>query len=63
MQMKSLVEQICDLEDELLEIRQRFDELDEMEEDDSDFDEEEYNKLEEEIEQKGELLIDLRSKQ
>ena len=34
-----------------------------MEEDDSDFDEEEYNKLEEEIEQKGELLIDLRSKQ
>ena len=60
--MKSLLEQICDLDDDLLEKRQRFDELDDMEEDDSDFDEDEYNKLEKEIDEKGEMLINFRSK-
>ena len=33
-----------------------------MEEDDSDFDEDEYNKLEKEIDEEGEELINLRSK-
>ena len=51
-----------ELEDDLLEKRQRFEQLDEMSEDDKDFDEDEYDNLEMEIEAKADALIDLRSK-
>ena len=52
--MRSMLEQVCELEDIILEKRARFEELDEMDEDDPEFDENEYEKLEEEIEELGE---------
>ena len=61
-EFKSLVMQVSILEDELLIMNQRWDKLDAMAYDNPKFNEEEYNRLEEEIEEKHNLLMDLRSK-
>ena len=50
-----------ELEDDLMEMKKRYDELDAMDEDDKNFDEDEFDNLEEAIESKEEMLMALRS--
>ena len=50
------------MEDELLELKARFEKLDNMDDNDPKFNEEEYEALEEVIELKDNLVVDLRSK-
>ena len=61
-EIQSLRGQICQLEDELMDLKQRFEELDDMSESNSQFNEDEYENLEETIDMKDEQLIDLRSR-
>ena len=58
----SLVMQVSQLEDELLVLNQKWEKLDKLDWDDPKFNEAEYNRLEEEIEDKHNTLMDLRSK-
>ena len=61
-EFRSLVMQVSCLEDELLVLNQRWDNMDKLDWDDPKFNEAEYNRLEEEIEEKHNVLMDLRSK-
>ena len=51
---------MTNLEDELMELKFKFDKMDAMDENDPKFNEDEYNNLEEIIDIKDEQLIDLR---
>ena len=59
--MLNLHEQQAELEDDLIEMKMRFDVLEEMDEEDPAFDEDEYDNLEESIEVKEKMLDELRS--
>ena len=61
-EMTSSFFSVCALEDELLYLNQRWDKLDAMEYSNPKFNEKEYEALEVEIEEKHNLLMDLRSK-
>ena len=50
------------MEDELLDLKAKFEKLDNMDDNDPKFNEEEYEALEEVIELKDNLVVDLRSK-
>ena len=55
--------QICDTEDDLLNMQARFRQLEQMDSDDEQFTWEEYENLEAAIDKKTEMLIDMRSHQ
>ena len=56
------MQEIADLEDELIEMKMRFEDLDCMSESDPKFNEDEYENLETTIEMKEEMLHDARSR-
>ena len=61
-QMAKVHMQICELEDDILEMKMRYDELDDMSEDNSQFNEDEFDNLEGTIEMKNKMLDKLREK-